>query len=314
MLWYNTYFDKIDDKRLFTINCVISNTLNFYKLQNILSFSSLYNEMMEKYPLIAKKHMKPTFLLTETNKFKFPKMYMLFFGNEKISLPFFKKIMFIKFVSNKKELNNAIKFYNDLDVNLEDILVTEYILNPILYKKKKIHILMNYTISYVNGEINSFMYDDEGRIFTAEEEYNTDKPFNTDVHNSYPGGTRRNLFFPSEVNNEENTITPKINIDSVISQMRTCLSAVTSLVKPSNELLYQNQKNGFMAGVAEFIIDDTGNVYLIEIYHSLFLKFYTPSSSFTVKEKLYKWQHETIYEPLFAGTDAKKHKTYLPPP
>jgi hypothetical protein len=322
LYWNTTYFSQILDKRLFTIKCVISNILNYEKLANILFFNNLYDKMMEKYPLITKKHMKPTFLLTETDKFKFPKMYMLMIANDKINLPFPKQIMFIKFVSNKKELDDAIKFYTDdatkfytdLNVQLKDILATEYILNPVLYKKKKIHILMNYLVSYINGEINSFMYHDEARIFTAEEEYNTEKPFHTDVHNSYPAGTRREVFFPNEVNNKDNTITPKLSIDSVISQMRTCLGAVTSLIKPSQTLLFDNQKNGYMSGSADFIIDNTGNVYLVGINKRLNLIFYTPSSSHTIIDKMYRWQHECIFEPCFAGIDAKQHKTYLPPP
>jgi len=312
--WKNSYMDKIDDRRLFTINCVLSNILNYDKLVNILFFHKLYDNMMEKYPIIAKKHMKPTFLITEKHKFKFPKMYILMVANNKIYVSFYKKIIFTRFVSNKQELEESIKLYKENDFELTDILATEYILNPVLYKKKKTHILMHYLISYINGEVNSFMYHDEGRIFTAEEEYNTEKPFHTDVHNSYPGGTRREVFFPSEVNNENNTIKPKLDINSVISQMQTCLCAVTSLLKPSKEFLYDNQKHGYMSGSAEFIIDDTGNVFLVGINQVLHLMFYTPSSSHTIIDKLYRWFHECVYEPCFAGTDAKKHKTYLPPP
>jgi len=307
MNYWNTSFYTTDiDKRLFLIKCVIANFLDYNNMKDTFIFHRLYNDISKTYPDIAKKHMKPTFLIKDSEKLKFPKMYIIMPEYTNVS-KLIKSNTYIKFASNKKELDDVIEFYKNENIKC-DLYASEYILNPILYKTKKTHVLMNYIITYIRGEVKGFMYN-EGRIFTAEDPYNTDKPFTIDVHNTFPAGTRNEIFFPKIY--DSGYIKTKLDIDDILQQMRKCLHATTSLIKPNRNLLLNNQKNGFLLCGAEFIIDDTGNVFFVGLNHRLHLMFYVRANIPLFMKNMYNWITECVYEPCFNGTDVTNHLTYL---
>jgi glutathione synthase/RimK-type ligase-like ATP-grasp enzyme len=94
--------------------------------------------------------------------------------------------------------------------------------------------------------------------------------------------------------------------------MRLILSAVSSICSENTDVLYENQKNGFLICGVDFMIDDTGTVFLIEINQTPGIISREHENSVIFCNKLFDWLNECVLEPFFKGTDASASSTYLP--
>jgi hypothetical protein len=271
--------------------------------------------MRDLFPEIMKKHMKPTFYISDYS-YNFPKVYILrpFLGSSGSE---------IHYISSEAELINAIKFYNshnnffkrDKYYHNYKVIATEYIMNPLLYKTKKFHLRMYYIISVINGVLSSFFFD-IGKMLTAAKPFNTRKPFSKDVHDTHLKSTNSDLIFPVDFKSSDLNV-KSVTSSDILAQMRLILSAVTTItIKETsniNKLLYDNQENGYNLFGVDFMIDDTGTVFLIEINITPGMEFISNSEASIFSKKIFNWISECVLEPCFKGTDASKHPTYLQP-
>ena len=314
VLLHNT---QIFDKRLYNVPCMLSNVLNIGNL-NELNKSNLYLNLEKYYPEICKKYMAHTFYINEIDKYKFPKMYILrpvisSGGHD------------ILYISNKKELEKAIEYYNTTNFyfNREhtyhgnNVIASRYIMNPLLYKNKKMHLRMNYLLTYINNQFNTFFID-TGKIITSLQDYNIKKPFLPKVHDTHFKYTKTDILFPNDIKTDDfNKI---VNISNIMKQMRTILKYTTKVltkVIPINKktLLYDNQENGYLLTGVDFMIDDNGKVILIEINRTPGIAFNTEIGGSKMLDIIYKVIDEVIFQPLFnkniTQNDIEKHPYYL---
>jgi len=302
------------DKRFYKTKCLLSNILNYEKFTT-LKKHEVYFYMRDYYPEIMKKHMKPTFYISDYS-YNFPKVYILrpFLGSSGSE---------ILYISSEAELIKAIKFYNshnnffkrDKWYHNYRVIATEYIMNPLLYKTKKFHLRMYYIISVINGVLSSFFFD-IGKMLTAAKPFNTRKPFSKDVHDTHLKSTNSDLIFPVDFKCSDLNV-KSVTSSDILAQMRLILSAVTTItIKETsniNKLLYDNQENGYNLFGVDFMIDDTGTVFLIEINITPGMEFISNSEASIFSKKIFNWISECVLEPCFKGTDASKHPTYLQP-
>jgi hypothetical protein len=264
--------------------------------------------------------MAKTFYINEINNYKFPKMYILrpikSFGGKDIL-----------YISNKEELDKAIEYYNtntvifygkkDKDIHGSNVIASHYIMNPLLYKNKKFQIRMHYLLTYVNNEFNTFLID-TGIIVTALKDYNIKKPFLSEVHDTHFKYTKTDILFPDDV--KHNDFNKNIDSIDIIKQMRTILKYTTKILTKTltinkETLLYDNQENGYLLTGVDFMIDDNGNVFLIEINRFPSIGFNTSKYGNNMLSIIYKLINDIVLEPLFnkniTNEDIQKHPYYL---
>lgn len=303
-------FTQYMDKRFYNVKSLLNNYLNLDK-NGYLEKHSIHYELRDEFPAIAKKHLKKTFMIFNTEKYQFPNIYIL----RPLRGSSGKDILYI---SSKKEFEDAIDYYykhnyffnRDRRHHNYNVIASEYIMNPLLYKGKKCQIRIHYLITYVNKKYYSFLIE-HGRVITAGKPYNTNLPFEAIVHDTHLETTNEDILFPNDFNND--TLNLKdIDIQDIIKQMRTILSAISTVVSKDDDILYENQKNGFVICGVDFMIDDTGKVFLIEINKTPGITFREHKNAVNYFHKLFDWLNECVLEPFFKGTDPKASPTYLP--
>jgi hypothetical protein len=300
------------DKRYINSKSKLMNMLNVQHAHNILLKNELYNNMKAKNPEFTAKHMAVTFMIDDVTKYKFPKHYILRPIYDQINA-MFNHFYYMTFISNKSEYDQIINFYNEHKYG-NSVIASEYIMNPLLFKGKKCNIRMNYLISVVNNKLYSFL-SEYGRVFTAVDKYNTTElPFTRDVHLSTAVQTRSDLIFPDVFNDDKINLNVKVDTDDIMKQMRECMRMVTLLINKRNikDLLNLNlQENGYHLCGVEFLVDDAGNVFLLEINKSAGLKFHNLNECKFYTNYLYDWIADCVFYPLFKGTNPTKHVTYV---
>ena len=301
------------DKRFYNTKCLLSNILN-YENFNTLKKHEIYLFMKDYLPEIAAKHMKSTFYISYNYRFNFPKIYILrpFLGSSGAE---------IFYISSEEELKKAINYYNthndffkrDKAYHNYKVVASEYIMNPLLYKTKKFHLRMYYIMSIINGKFNSFFLD-IGKILTAAKSFNTRLPFKKDVHDTHLKSTDGDIMFPSAFN-DSNLNIKGLKSNEILEQMRTILAVFPTIIveynKDINKMLYDNQENGYNLYGVDFMIDDTGTVFLIEINKTPGITFHNLKNTSIFCNILFDWIAECVLEPCFKGSDASKHPTYL---
>jgi hypothetical protein len=309
ILQYGQYIDK----RLYEVQSFLSNIIHYENL-DILQKSDIYDYIKDEFPEISKKYFKLSFYYRNIFKYKFPKIYIL----RPISGSGGADIFYI---SSEDELLKALDYYHsnnkffkqDKKFHNMSVLASEYIMNPLLYNKKKFHIRMYFLICVINRKLTTFLLE-FGKMLTAAKPFNTKKPFAKEVHDSHFDYTEKDIFFPKDFNNTHLNV-KDMDPSNIIKQMRTVLSAVTSIInnKPIGKLLYNNQVNGYNLCGVDFMVDDTGTVFLIEINMTPSLNCKKPEATTLLCNTLFDWISTCVLEPCFnTQVDASQHPTYLP--
>jgi hypothetical protein len=299
------------DPRIRNINTKLCNLLYYPHFNSIYLKNELYFNMKEKFPEITKKHMANTFMINDIKKYEFPKHYILRPVYENMNNKFFRNIFFINFISNKKELDDAIEFYDKYNHGY-NVIASEYIMNPLLFRGKKCHIRMFNIVSVINDKICSFLFN-KGEIFTAEESYDSETiPFSREVHISTFGGTRRDFLFPDEFN-DDNLNVKGLDPNDIYRQMKMLLACVDKLINPKGKKLLDNHENGFNIGHVEFLVDDNGIVYLLEVNKPTGMIFNNRDICEMFIDKAFDWICTSVVEPCLKGMDPSKHPAYIDP-
>ena len=160
---------------------------------------------------------------------------------------------------------------------------------------------MYYLLTYVNNHFNTFFIN-TGEIITSLNDYNTDKPFLHEVHDTHFKYTKEDITFPDDIKTGD--FNKNIDASDIIKQMQTILKYTTKVltkVIPINKqtLLYDNQENGYLLTGVDFMIDDNGRVFLIEINRLPGLGSNTEIAGRKMLDAIYKLYNEVILEPLF---------------
>ena len=316
-IWLNP-IENIIDKRFNNVKSNLRNIINDDKTKCIDNKSILYKNMMLECNRLAKKHLALTFLINDYKQYDFNGIYYIlrpidsFAGKD------------IFYISSKKELDNAITYYNKTKnyrsvIYGNNVIASEYIINPLLFNGYKFHLRMYYLISYIDNIFNSFFLE-EGDILTAEKPYTITQPFTKETHDTHQTSSEDDLVFPKDINGNGNgNGNGNIDTDDLIKQMRDIMKCASRILKndkySSNiKWLYPEQNNGFLIMGADFMINTNGNVILLEINGKPGFGYNNRKNDITFSKYLFDWINKTILEPTYKYKDqyyARKHKTYL---
>ena len=249
----------------------------------------------------------------------------------------------IKYISNKKQLTDAILYYNThknykSHLYKNDVIASEYIGKPLLFKNKKLHLRLYYLVSYTNKIVNCFLLD-FGKILTARDPFDMLEPFTKDKHDSHFDSTTGDIFYPEKFTHSHislfNTNTPiipntpitpntpntpnipntpntQINIDIDIDidefnknhallweKCRVICSILSRLFENNkNNLVYTNEKNGYYIFGIDMMVDNTFTPKLIEINEQSGYTCKTYTGLNILSKKIYEWLNDTVLEPL----------------
>ena len=307
-IWLNP-IGKITDKRFYGISANLINMLNQDRISIIDDKAAIYTNMHTYCPQIAQKHLARTFYINDTKQYNFTnnQHYILrpvdsFAGRD------------ILYISNQKELNDAIEYYKThknyrgITYN-NNVIASEYIINPLLFNGLKFHMRVYYLISYIKGNCSTFILN-IGDIIHAKEPYTTDKPFTKAIHDTHQGSSE-DYFWPTDLPTNIKKLYPDI-----FTQIKTILKCITQIITNTDikqKWLYPEHKNGFLVMGADFMMDESGTVYLIEVNNKPGYTYNKRENNIKFSKLLFDWINESVVEPYFLNKPqlAKQHKTYL---
>ena len=153
-------------------------------------------------------------------------------------------------VTNDRELEEA-RFV--LSKRFKNIIISEYIQNPLLYEGKKCHVRMYILI---NSD-KTWSFWEKGRVITANLDYKKGDWTNKDIHDTHVKSTSNDLYFPED-------ILPTKKYKHIYKQMELILSAVADIIKPHVKCYEESKYCCEVFGI-DFMITDDYVVKLIEI-------------------------------------------------
>ena len=296
-------------RKYYNTQVYLQNSLT--NMDMVASNEQLHLGMKEKYPEIYEKHLKHSFLLNKSWKPKSNQVYIARPINvlaEKQE----KGIQGVGYGGKDIIVIHDNKTLKDARKNLEkydNVLISEYITNPLLFKKKKFHIRTFLLASIINNEFNSYMLD-FGRILTAKDEYKNSDYSNPDIHDTHLKSTDADYFFPldfTEANIGVDNITNK-TIDNIFQQIKEIFIGVAKLLSEKVNT-YDNIKNGFnIFGVDLMIennIENNYNVILIEVNDEGTYKVKQPETRSKIDSLIFNWVDEVIFKKLFNSQSNK---------
>jgi hypothetical protein len=310
-IWINQ-IEKNTDRRINMLRTKYKNLINDQKISSIYNKSTLYKNIILECKKIANQHLALTFAIDDYSKYKFDSVqhYILRPVNSYEG----KDIIYI---SSRKELDNAIKYYNTTknyngNIYGNNVIASKYIINPLLFRGYKFHLRMYYLISYIDNIFNSFFLE-EGDILTAEKPYTIHKPFLKEVHDTHQTSSNNDYFFPKDLISE-NGISSN-DVKNYIRQMREIMKCVSRIIKKDNsKWLYPEQDNGFIIMGADFMIDTTGNVILLEVNFKPGFGYNKRKNDIEFSNHFFNWINAIILEPIYKYKNqyiSRQHKTYL---
>lgn len=305
--------NNIINRRFYDFPKYLVNILNFSSIKNKIDKSNIINEMNNINTNIVKKYIPKTFYITNKNEYEFPKWYILrpidsFAGAG------------IKYINNIDDLHKAIEYYNNTKnyrhhIYGNNVIASEYISNPLLFRSKKCQLRLYYVISLINGVFNSFLLD-FGRIITASESFDMNLPFTINKHDTHFKSTKDDYLFPKDFTSENinNNINDKI-IKELFNKIKSICSVISQIIKnEKNKLLYPNEKNMYYLFGLDIMVRDNLEPVFIELNEQPSLLFRKNTIRNLFSKKYYDWINDIILEPLFKYNDpmiARKHDSYI---
>ena len=265
------------DKDLYQINSTLKTLLwrdksYLHGKDVITNKQQLYFNMNKYFPDICSKHMAKTYLLkdiksltqitlndtdeitSDTDEIIDIKLHSDKNSNKVYIIrptgpkAFAGKNIFV--VTNDKELEEA---RIELLKKFSNVIVSEYIQNPLLYEGRKFHLRMYILI---NSDA-TWSFWERGKAMTAKLPYIKDDWTNKEIHDSHGETTPTDIYFPED-------ILPKDKYKHVYQQMHIILSAVAKIIKPHVKCYEESKYCCEVFGI-DFMLTDDYTVKLIEI-------------------------------------------------
>jgi hypothetical protein len=153
-------------------------------------------------------------------------------------------------VTNDKELQDIRK---ELCKKFNNIIISEYIQNPLLYEGRKFHLRMYILI---NSDA-TWSFWERGKAMTAKLPYKKGDWTNKLIHDSHGETTPKDIYFPED-------ILTKDKYRNVYEQMEIILSAVSKIIIPHIKCYEESKYCCEVFGI-DFMLTDDYTVKLIEI-------------------------------------------------
>jgi hypothetical protein len=329
-IWLNP-IENVKDHRFYALRANLINMLNQDRMSLIDNKSVIYQHMHTYCPDIATKHLARTFYINEYNHYKFGKATItkLSHSSHSSHLPSTPQHYILRpidsfsgrdifYISTEQELNKAIAFYNSHKnyrgvTYANNVIASEYIINPMLFKGYKFHMRVYYLISYINNKFASFMLE-MGKIIHAGQPYTTTKPFTKIVHDTHLDNSG-DYFWPDDFTPE---LTPELMhiYPDILDQIKTILKCVSNIVAHSDfkqKWLYNEHDNGFLLMGVDIMVDATGRAFLIEVNNKPGFNCNEYKNKLKLEKIIFKWINDVVLEPYYTNKPdlARQHSTYI---
>ena len=167
-----------------------------------------------------------------------------------------------EYINKNKDLKKCYEKYFNIPLDCfekvfsRQIIIQEYINNPLLFKNRKFHLRSYLMIKLFNNKL-SFSYFKKAKILTAKDEYKNNDYLNHDIHDTHIGSTDADYYFPNDLKKYANkNITDDI-INYLYKQMNIIGDITVIIDKKNNLKNYDKVYNAFdVLGVDLMITDD----------------------------------------------------------
>ena len=246
--------NKFDD-RYYNTQCFIMNILSDEKTI-ITDKSKLYINFNKEYPEECKKYMARTWKLDEFLK---DDVLTKNGRNAYIVRPVGKGAFSGKdiiIVDTQSKLEEAKKLRTK---KYDSVIVSEYVINPMLYTGRKFHLRTYFLISIINGKYKTYFYDIY-ELFTAKNPYTNIDYADKDVHDTHFASTEGDILCPRDLDPSlKNIFSTKI-----YPNMEVCMSYISKLME-GHAKPYPQAENAFEVFGCDFLVKDNYEVVLMEI-------------------------------------------------
>lgn len=262
-------YDEPDNYQLITQHyntlAYCSNMLD--SLDNINNKSNLFFYLKKLYPDEYTEFIMDSYLLSDATKYTPGKLYIARPINEIDPKTGKKKIVAfsghdIIYVVNPETLAAAKRLIGKYD----NVLISDYISNPLLFKGRKFHLRVYLLITYINSVVKTHFFQDS-YIFTAEKPFELDKFYDKGIHDSHLKSTDDDYLFSSDFNsaNMGRKITPEMKT-KLLADMQAIMDKVSRVLVYGNTgvKLYSNHKNGFQIEGIDIMINENMQPILLE--------------------------------------------------
>ena len=142
----------------------------------------------------------------------------------------------------------------------KDVLITEYIHNPLLYNRKKFHLRIYFIMAIINGHFMTKILDFY-EILTAKIPYKNSDFKNKEIHDTHASSTERDFIFPHDIT-DSNLYNDFVNI--YIPKIKECFLLISKFCH--NKISkYDQSEHAFEIFGCDIIIKDTHEIALLEI-------------------------------------------------
>ena len=274
-------------------------------LDNINNKSNLFFYLKKLYPDEYTNFIADSFLLSNSTKYAPGKMYIARPINELDQKTGKKKIVAfsghdIIYVINPETLAAAKRLIGKYD----NVLISNYILNPLLFKGRKFHLRVYLLITYINSVVKTHFFPDS-YIWTAGKPFVLDKFNDKSIHDTHYKSTDDDYLFSSDFNTENmgRQITPEMKT-KLLKDMSTIMDKVSRVLVYGNTgvKLYSNHKNGFQIEGIDIMINENMQPILIECNGKPGFSNRT-NKGIELQKQLIKFINDYVLKPLF-GSDS----------
>lgn len=210
----------------------------------------------------------------------------------------------IVYVVDEKTLHEAKKLLSRYD----NVLVSNYIRNPLLFKGLKFHFRILFLITLLDGKLKTYMLDN-CKILTAGKPFVLDNFNDKAIHDTHVGTTSSDYIFPEDFTTENMGIEITNNIkDKLIQDMRKILKKVSHVISQGKNRvkLYDNFKNGFeVLGVDMMVLDNLQPI-LIEINNKAGFSNKKTEKGNRLQETIFDFIDDKVLAPLFGNGNSKE--------
>ena len=204
-------------------------------------------------------------------------------------------------VSDKESLDKALA---GLD-KFQNIIASEYILNPFLYQGKKTHLRCFLLASIIDGVYSTWLFDFY-RLYHAKLPFIHGDWENKDIHDTHLKSTSRNMFGPDDLDLDVQPAFRTI----VWEKMQDCMRHV-SMILEGHCVPYENAANAFEIFGCDIMVRDNYDITLIEVneHTGLDLK-PEPEKIREFSEKYFGCINDMIINPIIRGIPCSTKPLY----
>ena len=270
LLWLEQLNNNSFDKKYYYTKCFIMNILSDEKTI-ITDKYQLYINFNKYYPKECIQYMAQTWDLrdfikdnnnifnnvvnnvvnTDSNNNPKPKVYIV--------RPVGKGAFSGKDIIRVYDNTTLQKAKSLLHKKYDNIIISEYITNPLLYTGHKFHLRTYFLISIINGKYKTYFYDIY-ELFTALNPYTNNDYTDSNVHDTHFKSTPRDILCPYDLDSTQQNIFAK----HIYPNMKTCISYISKLMETHTKP-YPQAENAFEIFGCDFLVKDNYDVVLMEI-------------------------------------------------